>query len=496
MKKTIELLFYVSFGAGMAFGMSSFTMLSELNHVVNGPWVVLAIVLAGAFCAMISASVAELASMYPSAPGVRTYLKVAFSNRTSLVLVYMYLIFMVLVAAIESYMFALVLGAVFPGTPQIPVVIGLIGFTMVVNMLGLELPRGMQIISTLGLIGLILSLGAYGFAGDRPALILVPVLLGVVALLLIARAFKVELSKRLRFAAWAVLVVAAVLAAFALAADRPAAPSPQALRQGLQIPAAVSMAVYLFIGFEWITMLGMKPDSYKRTIPVSMPLAILTNVVAYSFVAFGMWLRLPAEVIAERPIPQVPYFTAVLGASGPYLALLISFLAIFSTFNAGVMGGSRLLYILAREGVLPKFCAWMSAKGAPLGGVAVLGLAAMASSIVVVTYDLPGLVATIGSALVGCVYSAFMLAVLRLRKTKPDARRSYRTHVPVWAQWAVIVIMPALGVAALFSQPDLGFWPLAGAFAIVLAAALMTWWSLSRSENERLPVKPGPALGS
>ena len=74
MKRWFELLFYVTFGAGMAFGMSSFTMLSGLNEIVTGPWVVVAIVVAGLLCAAISSSVAELASMYPSAPGVRTYL--------------------------------------------------------------------------------------------------------------------------------------------------------------------------------------------------------------------------------------------------------------------------------------------------------------------------------------------------------------------------------------------------------------------------------------
>src|SRR5215207_9797402 len=162
MKRWFELLFYVTFGAGMAFGMSSFTMLSGLNEIVTGPWVVVAIVLAGLLCSAIASSVAELASMYPSAPGVRTYLKAAFDNRVSLMLVYLYLIFMVLVAAVEAFMFGLVLHAVLPGVPELAAALAIIGFTVVVNLFGLELPKTMQIVTTLLLIVLIMTLGAVG----------------------------------------------------------------------------------------------------------------------------------------------------------------------------------------------------------------------------------------------------------------------------------------------------------------------------------------------
>ena len=126
MKKYIELMFYVSFGAGMAFGTSSFTMMSGLFEITTTIWVVIAICLSGFLCILISSSVAELASMYPSSPGIRTYLKVAFDNRVSLLLVYLYLIFMVLVAGVESYMFALVAKAIFPNASAILVVLGLL----------------------------------------------------------------------------------------------------------------------------------------------------------------------------------------------------------------------------------------------------------------------------------------------------------------------------------------------------------------------------------
>jgi len=432
MKRWFELLFYVTFGAGMAFGMSSFTMLSGLNEIVTGPWVVVAIVLAGLLCSAIASSVAELASMYPSSPGVRTYLKAAFDNRVSLLLVYLYLIFMVLVAAVEAFMFGLVLHAVLPGVPELAAALAIIGFTIVVNLFGLELPKTMQIVTTLLLIVLIMTLGVVGITRG---------------------------------------------------AELPAAGEGWA--QAAKVPAAIGMAVYLFIGFEWITMLGMRPDSYKRTIPLSMPLAIATNVVAYSLCAFGFWRMLPHATIVAGTTPQIPYFTALLGPAGPYLALGISFLAIFSTFNAGVMGGSRLIYALTREGILPGWCAKMNERGAPVGGILTLGSLAALIAVIVVTWRLEVLAAVIGSAFVCFVYAAFMLAVIKLRRTRPQARRSFRTAVPEWLQWGIAGAFPLLGLSSLVSQPGPKSLPIAGALAFVAAAALLTRWSHARTEKSK-----------
>ncbi|HXU80376.1 MAG TPA: APC family permease, partial [Polyangia bacterium] len=262
--------------------------------------------------------------------------------------------------------------------------------------------------------------------------------------------------------------------------------SNEGWEQAAKVPAAIGMAVYLFIGFEWITMLGMRPDSYRRTIPLSMPLAIATNVVAYSLCAFGFWRMLPHARIVEGTTPQVHYFTALLGHPfGPYLALGISFLAIFSTFNAGVMGGSRLIYALTREGILPGWCAKMNERGAPVGGILTLGSLAALTAVVVVNWRLEVLAAVIGSAFVCFVYAAFMLAVIKLRRTRPQARRSFRTVVPEWLQWTIAGVFPLLGLASLVSQPGSKTVPIAGALAFTAAAALLTRWSHARTEKSK-----------
>ncbi|HYO90366.1 MAG TPA: APC family permease, partial [Pyrinomonadaceae bacterium] len=236
---------------------------------------------------------------------------------------------------------------------------------------------------------------------------------------------------------------------------------------------------------------GFSPKSYERKIPLSMPLAIITNMVAYTIFVVGMSFTLTREQITATPVPQVPYFGLMLGQAGAYVAWAISLLAVFSTFNAGIMGGSRLIYVLTREGNLPKWCAKMSLRtGAPIGGVAVLGTLATISSLIVVTYELELLAAVIGSTIVSFVYAAFMLAVIRLRKTQPDAKRSFRTPMAQWMQWLVIVLMPLMGILTLFSQVGMRYRPIIGMVVAIIIATLMARWSLLRTAAAQQLRKP------
>jgi amino acid transporter len=434
MKKAFELGFYVTFGAGIAFGISSFTILSELFKVASSFWLVVSICLAGVVCMLLSSSIAELASMYPSSPGVRTYLKVALPPRTSLFLVYLYLIFMIMVAGIESYLFALVVRQLFPQLPALAVVLTLLVCTVIVNLLGLELPRGVQMFTTAALILSVLLLGVAGVAPHLGNL------------------------------HWS----SGVFSGHPLS----------------QIGDALGSAVYLFIGFEWVTMMGFSAKSYERKIPVSMPLAILTNIVAYCIFALALATRLPVDAIKASAIPQLPYFIQVFGPRGAYVGLALSILAIVSCFNAGVMGGSRLIHALAREGNFPKAWGTISlTTGAPVGGVLVLGVLAAIASVFIVSFELEEVAAVVGSSIVCCVYAAFMWAVLRLRKTQPNARRTFRSPLPIWLHWVLIVALPTAGIFALFGIKGKTFQVLATTVGLVMVSAITVFWSTKYNGN-------------
>jgi ethanolamine permease len=118
-----------------------------------------------------------------------------------------------------------------------------------------------------------------------------------------------------------------------------------------------------------------------------------------------------------------------------------------------------------------------------VGGILTLASLSTVAAMVVVAREWEVLAAVIGSAFVCFVYSAFLLAALKLRKTRPQARRPFRTAVPAWAQWALAGALPLLGVSSLVSQPGPPAYPVLGALAFLAVAALLTQWSYARTER-------------
>lgn len=441
MKQRGEFLFYVSVGAGMALATISFTMLSGLFEAATGGWVILGMVLGGAMCGVIASSVGELAGMFPSAPGIRTYLKAAFGNRPSLFLVHLYLIFLIMIAGAESYLFSLVVAQVAPAIPQMVVIFALLGGVVLVNLYGLELPRNVQMVTAFVLLAILCAAGIAGIVAGPPA---------------------------------------------------GGGPAPEGLgfsgSAGL-LPLVATMAIFLYVGFEWVTPLGLRPQAYERSIPLAMLTAILANVVACGLFASGMASTMPREAITATFIPQVPYLDGLLGRAGVWLAVGVSGMACISTFNAGIMGSSRLIFALTRESLLPQWAGTINPDtGAPRGAVLFMGALAAIAATVVVALDAPLLAALIGSAIIAFVYAAFTLAVLRLRKLRPAGRRPFRTPIPVAVQWAFVVMMPVLGVGTLFELEEQYPWQAVAGFAAALAAsALLTRWSEALSRPAAAP---------
>lgn len=425
MKRAFELFFYVSVAAGMAMGTSSFLMLAGGLELLRAPWLVVAILVAASFCALVSTAIAKMARKFPTAPGVRTYLKAAFGDRVSLVFVHLYLVFVVLVAGAESYMFALVVKSVIPSVHPAIVIVALIGSVTVANCFGVSTSRKTQMWSTFALAAVVLGLGAAGFGHfeTRPIDI---------------------------------------------------APSGELA----SLPAVIGMCVFLFIGFEWVTTLGFRPDSYARLVPLGMPLGIALNAVLYSCIVVGIACVLPREIAAASPIPHVPYASALSPRYGALVALVLSAAATISTFNAGVMGGSKLVYVLAREKKLPPFCARLSSRGAPIGAVLVLGALAAASALVVMRWNLQLEAAILGSALVCLVYAAMLLA----------ARKIFGGGT---MNAVLAFVMTLIGIASVLSDAKYVAKTLVGASAALLLATLLAFSSRPKAKADLLGARRG-----
>lgn len=422
MKNFKEILFYISVCIGLSISTTAFAVISGLFKNVTGFWAVITLLLAGTFCLVISNSVAVLASIYPTAPGIRTYLKKAFGDKVSLFFVFLYLSFIVMVGSVESYMFSVVLKYFVPGVPSILVIFCILAFVVSVNCYGIELPRGLQMFSTYVL-----------FAG-----LAILSIAGIINAQNIIEAFRTSAAE---------------------------------VEQWTKVPGAVGMAIFLFVGFEWVTPMGFGAGSYKWKIPLSMPLAILLNMLLYTGFAFGLHLTLTQEVIAGGTTPQILFAVKTFGTTGAYAGLLLSALAIISTFNAGVMGGARFIFALGREGNLPKWTTKISlTTGVPVGAIITLGSVVFICSFFVVSFGLELTFAVVGSAIICFVYAMLMLALIRLNIEQKRSDLLFKSKISRPVQWFFVALLPILGILSLFSIPGI-YASAVVCFVLVIVAA-------------------------
>jgi amino acid transporter len=441
-----EFAFYLSVGVGMALSCSSFMMVAGLFEVTSLLWILVALVLGCVFCGALALSIGELAGMYPSAPAIVTYFKAAFGDRIALLFIYLYLVFIVLIAGVESYLFGRVAEAVFPGVQPLAVVVVLLVSVVAANLLGLELPRLIQMVLTAAAVAVILLIGALGAVRDPGAT---------------ADA----------------LGTGDVLSSLAL------------------VPAAIGLTVFLFMGFEWVTPVGLRPDAYRRKVPWAMPVAVAVLFVSYSLFLVGIGATLPRSAFEDELIPQVPFFSDVLGGSGKYLAGVLSLSAIVSTFNAGMMSASRLIFAVARQGHLPRWCASIRpSTGAPFGAVLLLGSLGLCSAFVVGGLGLQLVAAVIGAAIICVIYAGYMGSALRLRRRDPDRPRPFRSPVPTAVQRGLIALLLIIGVASLFSLPDRIVEAIVGVALAATVAVVLSGWSIRRTSRGPLARRvPSPS---
>ncbi len=424
MNKPFELLFYVMVGVGMAVSNTSFTVLSGMSEVVGGLWFQVAIVIGGALCFVIARQIGELAGAFPSAPGIRTYVLKGFGNRTSLFCVILYLALMVIFGSVESYMFALILQAAVPGISVYGAVALVVGLVVAFNVRGIEMSRRLQVVTTLLLIAGISLLGIFA--------LLVPV-------------------------------------------ESQAVSRPLTAGGGPLVFSSVGFALFLFVGFEWVVPLGRSSEAYVSRIPRSMQYAVIINTVMYLVFSAGLMHLFSAEQIASKPYPQLVLAERVFGHSGIYFALALGGLAIVSTFNAGVMGGARLLYALSREGYLPPVMSKVSLNnGTPYAAVMFLGAVVTAVSFVVISLQLELIFSIISSTIVCFIYAMLLWSLIRIKGSQ-KVRISYVSGIPLWVQYAAVSALALFGVLGMFSIDAVWISAVSGVIiCAILSAAIST----------------------
>lgn len=232
----------------------------------------------------------------------------------------------------------------------------------------------------------------------------------------ISNAFGLRVSGKVQLALTGLLVVVVfAVVTTAVPAVVPANFDPFMPHGWLGVGVAVSLFVWAVAGWEAVTHIAGEFRNPSRTIPLATAIAILTVGVAYvalQVVTIGVL----GDGAGATDVPLLAIVAATAPGIGPVVVASISAIIVVGVLNLYVGAFAKLTASLGRDGDLPK---WFAA-GAEAGGVprrALLAVAALIAvyftAMVLAGLDLVPFVLIHTSCMLA-VYALGMIAALRL----------------------------------------------------------------------------------
>lgn len=356
----------LTLGVGMALAVSCFAVLSQMFNHQSGIYTPYIILLAGSIAYIVAKSVGELSLMYPGAFGIWTYIRNAWGNFIGLGVVLGYVIMLLLVAGIEGKLLGQIFSVLFNISHPALIVTALFLFVMGINWYGLNFSKRAQI--------------------------------GMVLLL-------VFISLLLALLVWIKVPEESANSAI---------PAETALDSLLEM---LIIAFFLFVGFEWTTNSANTSRKAAGDIPKVLTASIAVLVVYYFLFSVSMQVYLNHDTAHHSMTPHVSMATYSLGESGSFLIFVLSSLAVLSSFNVGLIGATRLIYAVAREGYLPEsFSSNINRHGVPVWPLLFLGTSGLVIAVFCAIAEIDVAILSEVAALIIClIYAILLHTALRLR---------------------------------------------------------------------------------
>ncbi|WP_030451334.1 APC family permease [Herbidospora cretacea] len=212
----------------------------------------------------------------------------------------------------------------------------------------------------------------------------------------------------------------------------------------LGILGGTALAFYALLGFEDSVNLAEEAKDAQRSYPRALFGGLAVAGLIYLAVAFTATMLVDTETLKNSSGPLLEVVKVAGLEFPPKLFALIALLAVGNTALINMLMASRLVYGMAREGIVPKvFGAVHAGRATPW--VAILFTVAIAV-VLVCTGDVGGLADTTVLLLL-CVFTVVNIAVLVLRRETVDHDHF---RAPSWAPVlgaiaCVILILPITG---------------------------------------------------
>lgn len=213
----------------------------------------------------------------------------------------------------------------------------------------------------------------------------------------------------------------------------------------------------------------------SRNVPRALFGSILGVALLYLVINFGLVRVNSVAGLGAQDIPVGALIDRLTGGAGPALLGIIGFTLIIGCCHANLMVAPRIIYGLARDGLLPRIGAQVSRSGTPLVGLVIVTLASAALA-TTGSFDAAfRVVATTGVAL-----ALFLdIAYFTLRHREPELTRPYRARFYPWLPALALLLDLAFLVSILW------FDPLSGLITVGTLGVVSIVWLVFRAVLRR-----------
>jgi len=215
----------------------------------------------------------------------------------------------------------------------------------------------------------------------------------------------------------------------------------------------------LLVGFDVIPQSAEEIDLPYAVIGKILVVSILLAVAFYMVIVWGVSMGLGPGSYDAASIPTADAATNLVGARWGGTVLIVGGIGgILTSWNAFVIGASRVLYALAESGQLPRWLGAIHPKyRTPYKAVLLIGLFCCLAPL----FGRQTMVWLVDAGSFGTIvaYAFVALSFLVLRRKEPDMERPYR--VRYGGVIGVAAFLSSVGIAVLFLpfSPAALVWP-------------------------------------
>lgn len=235
--------------------------------------------------------------------------------------------------------------------------------------------------------------------------------------------------------------------------------------------AVLIMVPTLMVGFDVIPQSAEEIDLPPQQIGQMLVLSVVCAVIWYVAISFAVGLTLSPVELESSTVATADAMSKAWGSNlAGALMILAGVGGILTSWNAFIIGGSRVMFALSESGMIPALFSRVHPRyRTPHVCIVFIGLLSCISpffgrSILVWLVDA-------GSFMVVVAYGFVAFAFLRLRWKEPDMDRPFKVRYGLFVGWAALVMSVLLGLLFLPFSPAALLWPYE--WAVVLIGSLI-----------------------